>query len=108
MHQFPQLTLLERLVAALEADARVRAAVLRGSFDTGRPEPYSNLDQLIVLEPSAVEAFCRQGHATVAKAGSLVWVSEADVDPPHLRALFAGPIQLVLFMTTPALLPPYH
>ena len=108
MHQFPQLTLLERIVAALRADTRVRAAVLRGPFYTGRPDTYSNLDLLVVLEPSAVEAFCRQARMTLTAPGSLLWLSTVAADPPHLRALFAGPIQVDLFVATPATLPPYH
>jgi hypothetical protein len=94
-------------VLALHADERVRAAFLRGSFYAGRPDAYSDLDVFAVVEPSAVEAFRKQGRAMLAAAGQVLWVSEVTITPPHLRALFSGPVQVDLFVATPETLPPY-
>lgn len=107
VHQLPQLALLDRIVDALQADARVRAAFLRGSFYAGTPDAYSDLDVFVVVDSAAVEAFWKQSRAVLAVAGQVLWVSEIGIAPPHLRALFPGPMQVDLFIVTPETLPPY-
>ena len=46
--RLPQLVLLDRLVDALKTMPRVRAAFLRGSFHSGQPDQYSDLDLFVV------------------------------------------------------------
>ena len=108
VQELPQLTLLERIVKALKADARVRAAFLRGSFYAGRPDIYSDLDLFVVVESGDTEAFSKQVRAILADAGRVLWVSEMVVNPPQLRVLFAGPVRLDLAVVTSETLPLYE
>lgn len=107
IQQLPQLALLEQIVAALKDDVRVRAAFLRGSFYTGKPDLYSDLDLFVVVDTAASESFARHGRTILASAGQLLWASDVALTPPHLRVLFAGPIRVDLFVVTTTTLPPY-
>jgi hypothetical protein len=106
--QYPQLALLERVTAVLKADGRVRAAFLRGSFYSGQPDLYSDLDVFAVVEISDVEAFFEQGRAVLAEVGQLICVSQGDTNPPTLRALFPGPMRVDLSVVAIENIPPYE
>jgi Streptomycin adenylyltransferase len=105
--QLPQLALLERVVAALKADRRVRAAFLRGSFYSGRPDAYSDIDVFAVVEPADVEPFCAQARTMLAHADHVVSISAVVTTPTQLRVLFPGPLRLDLTVVTPETLPLY-
>src|SRR5829696_229370 len=52
----PQWALVERVVSVLEADARVLAAWLVGSFATAEADPFSDIDvQCLVTDEAAAE-----------------------------------------------------
>ena len=102
--RLPQLVLLDRLVDALKTMPRVRAAFLRGSFHSGQPDQYSDLDLFVVANADS-ERLLDLGRAALAAAGELQWVSVLNPFPPRLRALVAGPTQLELTVVTPATLP---
>lgn len=106
--ELPQLALLERVVVALKASARVRAAFLRGSFYRGQPDMYSDLDLFAVAEQADAEELLDLGRAMLRDAGGSVWVSALDAAPPRLHALFPGPLKLDLTIVTIATLPPYE
>jgi hypothetical protein len=95
-------------VAALKADARVRAAFLRGSFYAGQPDIYSDLDVFAVVEPSDVADLFGRGREVLAAAGKLLWASQASINPPQLRALFPGPVHVDLCVVTTENIPPYE
>lgn len=105
--RLPQLVLLDRLVGALKTMPRVRAAFLRGSFHSGQPDQYSDLDLFVVANADS-ERLLELGRAALAAAGELQWVSVLNPFPPRLRALVAGPTQLELTVVTPATLPAYE
>lgn len=105
--QLPQLALLERVVAVLKDDPSVRAAFLRGSFYSGQPDAYSDLDVFAVVEPAAVETFCAQARTTLARADRVLSISRVVATPTLLRVLFPGPLRLDLFVVTPETLPLY-
>jgi len=108
VQQLPQLALLERVVKALRADARVLAAFLSGSFYSGKPDIYSDLDVFAVVESYNAEAFYHQMRGTLASADRVLRVSDRAGNPPQLRALFHGPVRLDLFVVTPETLPLYQ
>jgi predicted nucleotidyltransferase len=105
--QLPQLTLLERVVAALKDDPYVCAAFLRGSFYSGRPDVYSDLDVFAVVDPANVETFCAQARTTLARADRVLSISAVVATPIQLRVLFPGPLRLDLSVVTPETLPLY-
>lgn len=107
VQQLPQLALLERIVAVLKDDPRVRAAFLRGSFYSGRPDEYSDLDVFAVIEPADIEPFCAQARTTLAHADRVLSISRVLATPMHLRVLFPGPLRLDMFIVTPETLPLY-
>jgi len=106
--ELPQLALLERVVEALKANLRVRAAFLRGSFYRGQPDTYSDLDLFAVVEEADAEELLALGQATLHHAGEPLWVSALAATPPRLRALFPGPLKLDLTIVTTETLPPYE
>jgi hypothetical protein len=105
--QLPQLALLERIVAALRADSRLRAAFLRGSFHYGRPDVYSDLDVFAVVADSAAAALATIGRELLEAAGEVAWISVLNTPQTRLRALFPGPVQVDLSMIIAQDLPPY-
>lgn len=106
--QLPQLILLDRLVSALKAYPRARAAFLRGSFYSGQPDIYSDLDLFVVLEEADGEALLAFGRELLGAAARPLWVSEPSAHTPQLRALYPGPLRLDLSLVTAATLPPYE
>jgi predicted nucleotidyltransferase len=106
--ELPQLALLEHVVEAFKANARVRAAFLRGSFYRGQPDTYSDLDLFAVAEEADAEELLTLGRATLHHAGEPLWVSALDAAPPRLRALFPGPLKLDLTIVTTETLPAYE
>jgi len=106
--QFPQLTLLERIVEAIKTVPRVRAAFVRGSFYSGQPDAYSDLDLYIVTEHAAGEELIALGREVLEATGRMLWISVIDAIPPRLRALANGPVRVDLTIVTPATLPAYE
>jgi predicted nucleotidyltransferase len=106
--ELPQLALLERVIGVLKANARLRAAFLRGSFYRGQPDSYSDLDLFAVAEEADAEELLELGRAMLHIAGGTLWVSALDAAPPRLRALFPGPLKLDLTIVTMETLPPYE
>jgi predicted nucleotidyltransferase len=106
--ELPQLVLLERVAEVLKANARLRAAFLRGSFYRGQPDTYSDLDLFAVAEEADAEELLELGRTMLRQAGGTLWVSALDAAPPRLRALFPGPLRLDLTLVTMETLPPYE
>ena len=106
--ELAQLALLERVVEALKANLRVRAAFLRGSFYRGQPDTYSDLDLFAVAEEADAEELLELGRTILHNAGGALWVSALDAAPLRLRALFPGPLKLDLTIVTMETLPPYE
>jgi hypothetical protein len=106
--QFPQLTLLQRIVDVLKAMPHVRAAFMRGSFYSGQPDQYSDLDLFVVAEDAPGEELIALGHSALDATGQVLWVSVRDTMPPRLRALIGGPLRIDLAVVTAATLPPYE
>jgi len=106
--QFPQLTLLERIVEVLKTMPRVRAAFMRGSFYSGQPDAYSDLDLYIVAENTAGEELIALGRSVLDATGRILWISVLDTMPPRLRALSSGPLRIDLAIVTPTTLPRYE
>jgi len=106
--ELPQLALLEHVVETLKANARIRAAFLRGSFYRGQPDTYSDLDLFAVVEEADAEELLELGRTMLHNAGGTLWVSALDAAPPRLRALFPGPLKLDLTLVTIETLPPYE
>jgi len=105
--QLPQITLLKRIVAALRADSRLRAAFLRGSFYHGQPDAYSDLDVVAVAADAEAETLVAIGRELLEATGQVVWISVMNTRQPQLRALFSGPIEVDLSVVTAEDLPPY-
>jgi hypothetical protein len=105
--QLPQIALLERIVTALRADPRLRAAFLRGSFYHGQPDIYSDLDLFAVTVDAEAEVLVTIGREVLEAAGQVVWISVLNTPQPQLRALFPGPVQVDLSVVTAHALPPY-
>jgi hypothetical protein len=106
--QFPQLALLERIVDALKTMPQVRAAFMRGSFYSGQPDAYSDLDIYIVVDDASGERLIALGRQVLQAADRILWISVLDSMPPRLRALVGGPLRVDLAIVTPATLPPYE
>jgi predicted nucleotidyltransferase len=106
--ELPQIALLEHVVETLKANARIRAAFLRGSFYRGQPDTYSDLDLFAVAEEADAEELLELGRTMLHNAGGVLWVSALDAAPPRLRALFPGPLKLDLTIVTMETLPPYE
>ena len=107
--QFPQLTLLEVIVDVLKAMPQVRAAFMRGSFYSGQPDAYSDLDLFVVAETGVPnEELLELGRQVLQATERVLWVSAVEMVPPRLRALLAGPLRIDLAIVTPESLPPYE
>ena len=106
--QYPQLMLLEQIVDVLKSMPRVRAAFMRGSFYSGQPDSYSDLDLYVVAEHTPGEELIALGRDVLEATGRILWVSVIDTMPPRLRALVGGPLRIDLAIVTPATLPTYE
>jgi len=106
--QFPQLTLLERIIDVLKTMPSVRAAFMRGSFYSGQPDAYSDLDLYIVAENTAGDELIALGRKVLDATERILWVSVIDTMPPRLRALASGPLRIDLAIVTPTTLPSYE
>jgi len=106
--ELPQLALLEHVVEAFKANARVRAAFLRGSFYRGQPDTYSDIDLFAVAEEADAEELLELGRVMLLTAGGTLWVSVLDTVPPQMRVLFPGSLKLDLTIVTMETLPPYE
>jgi hypothetical protein len=106
--QFPQLTLLEHIVEVLKSMPRVRAAFIRGSFYSGQPDAYSDLDLYIVADNTTGEELIALGRNVLDATGRILWISVLDSMPPRLRALASGPLRIDLTIVTPTTLPRYE
>src|SRR5262245_62064293 len=100
--------MLERIVEVLKSIPRVRAAFMRGSFYSGQPDAYSDLDLYIVAENAAGEDLIALGRSVLDATGRILWISVLDSMPPRLRALSSGPLRIDLAIVTPSTLPRYE
>jgi predicted nucleotidyltransferase len=105
--QLPQFVVLERITAVLKGMQHVRAALVRGSFRSGQPDVYSDLDLVVVAEGADDEAMLAIGRAALKTLGRVLWVSTHGTIPPRLRALLPGPMRLDLSLVAPGALPIY-
>jgi hypothetical protein len=106
--QLPQQALLNRIVRALKASRRVRAAFLRGSFYSGMPDAYSDVDLFAVAKEDESEEHLMLGREVLSAAGGLIALSPTSAYPLRLRALFAGPTRVDLTIVTTETLPPFE
>jgi predicted nucleotidyltransferase len=71
-----QQALLQRFTAACEADDRVVAAFLGGSFATGTADAYSDLDIYLVTTDDAYDAFFSERQAFMQRLGQPVFLED--------------------------------
>lgn len=85
--------LLERIVETLEADARVVAAWLSGSFGQGVEDAWSDLDLHIAVEDDALPGFLGERRLLYQRVGEPILVQRDKVS----NATPAGTFQLVMY-----------
>lgn len=68
-----QSRFIDALSAEAEADARVRAAWLAGSFGKGKGDRWSDVDAHLLIEPAALNEFSKDAEAWLARIGPLVF-----------------------------------
>ena len=73
---------MDSFVAACQADDRVLAAFLSGSYITGTLDAHSDVDLDLVTTDEAHEAFCAEKKAFLNRLGELVFVE--DWGTPHV------------------------
>jgi predicted nucleotidyltransferase len=70
---------LERFVAACQADERVVAAFLGGSYTKGTADAYSDLDLSVITTDAAFEDFVAGREAFLRQMGDLVFLEDFDL-----------------------------
>ena len=75
-HQFQIVT--DRFVAACQADARVVAAFLRGSYARGTTDAYSDLDLGLITTDEAYEYFFAGREAFIRLLGEPLFLETFD------------------------------
>ena len=91
--------LLGQIVRLLEADERVAAAWLLGSFGRGQGDAWSDLDLHVAVEDEHLDAFLAERPALYARAGRPVLVqgemSSNAMDGAHFQlVVFVGPVEV--------------
>jgi hypothetical protein len=91
---------VERLVAACEADARVAAALLGGSYARGDADASSDLDLSIIVEDDAYEAFYAGRAAFLGGLGELLFLEHFGLD--HLAfTIYADDTEAEIALASP-------
>jgi predicted nucleotidyltransferase len=93
----PEERLIERLVEAAEADARVVALLLYGSRAGGTWDAHSDVDIGLVATQEAYEAVVDGARNLVASLGEPLFL-ESFGDAAHLHAIFAEGAELELMV----------
>jgi predicted nucleotidyltransferase len=87
--------IMNRFVAACQADARVVAATLYGSYASGTADAYSDLDLGLIITDAAYENFIAERETFLRLLGELLLLE--DFDLPHLVfVIFPGGIEIEL------------
>lgn len=73
---------LNRFVIACQADARIVAAFLGGSYARQTADAYSDLDLYVITTDEAFHDFCAQRYAFVQRLGKPLFVEDFDI--PHM------------------------
>ena len=68
-----------RFIQACQADERILAACLIGSYAKGKADPYSDIDLMVITTDSAYEEFYRQREAFLGSLGNLVFLEDWGV-----------------------------
>lgn len=89
---FAHSTFLDRALRLLRADQRFVGVAAAGSFATGKMDEFSDLDLVIAVEPSDVEAVSDERHRIAAGLGPLVaaFTGEHVGEPRVLICLYDG------------------
>lgn len=92
-------TLLERIVQTLEADPRVKAAWLSGSFGRGEADEWSDLDLHVAVDDAWYEQFLAEREAVYHHVGHPVLIqpdmaSDSQVGARFQLVMYAGPIEV--------------
>jgi hypothetical protein len=66
--------LVERFVAVCQADSRVLAAILGGSYAAGTADAYSDLDLGLITTDAAYDAFCADYQGFIRRLGEPVFL----------------------------------
>jgi hypothetical protein len=97
-HTAERGSILAPLTAQFEANPRVRAAWLWGSFMRGEEDDLSDLDIWIVVDDDAVASFAGRVFEACRKAGSVIYAAENVHNAPpgggYVGALLAGTVGL--------------
>jgi predicted nucleotidyltransferase len=92
--------LLDRIVATLEADARVRAVWLSGSFGRDEADEWSDLDLHVAVEDADFDAFLAERPALYERVGRPVLVQQEIIPSNSMPGghfqlvMYAGPIEV--------------
>src|SRR5215217_5521488 len=70
---------LNRFVAACQADARIVAALLGGSYAKGTADAYSDLDLTLITTDAAYEEFIAGREAFIRLLGDPVFLEDFDL-----------------------------
>jgi len=83
---------LKKALPRLQMDARIVAVAAGGSFLTGGMDEYSDLDLVIVVDPSAVSQVMQERHQIASMLGSLLAAFTGEhVGEPRLLICLYGP-----------------
>jgi predicted nucleotidyltransferase len=91
--------LLDRILRALEADPRVAAVWLSGSFGRSEDDAWSDLDLHVAVQDEHLEAFLAERPALYARAGRPVLIQgeipSNAMNGAHFQlVLYAGPVEV--------------
>ncbi len=85
-------SVMDRFVAACQADERVSAVLLAGSYAHGTPDAYSDLDFCLSIRPDAYQDFIAGKKEFINRVGETL--SQEDFDFPHvLLVVFANGVE---------------
>jgi predicted nucleotidyltransferase len=90
-------TIVERLVAAGQADERVRAVVLLGSHAKGTADAYSDLDLALLISDIAFTDFVAEREAFLKQLGELVFLENFNL-PEVSFYIFADGVEGELYI----------
>lgn len=76
-----QLDVVSRFLDLCQADPRILAAYLSGSYASGQADAYSDVDLFFVTTPEAYSAFLAEKQAFARKLGGLLFLE--DFGAPH-------------------------
>jgi predicted nucleotidyltransferase len=87
-----QQVFVDRFVAACQADERVVAAFLGGSYARGKADLYSDVDLGLITTDEAYEEFLADRNAFVRRLGEAVFLEDFDL-PHNVFFIFADDIE---------------